>query len=85
MAIFSMLLFIVFGDNGVADLYQIKTRRDTLVEKNEALARENIHLYRQIERLRNDPGYIENIARQELGMIGKDEVILKPRQGRATK
>lgn len=85
MAIFSMLLLIVFGDNGVADLHLLKTRRDTQIEKNEALARENIHLYRQIERLKNDPGYVENIARQELGMIGKDEVILKPRQGSRTK
>ena len=85
VAIFSMLLLIVFGDNGVADLHLLKNRRDNLIEKNDALARENIHLYRQIERLKNDPGYIENIARQELGMIGKDEVILKPRQGGATK
>jgi cell division protein FtsB len=35
-------------------------------------------LYNEIERLKNDDKYIENIARQELGMIGKDEMILKP-------
>ncbi|MBW1812804.1 MAG: septum formation initiator family protein, partial [Deltaproteobacteria bacterium] len=31
----------------------------------------------EIDRAKNDPAYIEAVARQELGMIGKDEVILK--------
>ncbi|MBW2177339.1 MAG: septum formation initiator family protein, partial [Deltaproteobacteria bacterium] len=35
-------------------------------------------LYRTIKRLRNDPQYIESVARKELGMIKEDEVILKP-------
>jgi cell division protein FtsB len=35
-------------------------------------------MYRMIERLKNDPEYIESIARKELGMIQKGEVILKP-------
>ena len=79
IGIFAMLLLIVFGDNGVADLRLLQTKRDRLIEKNEILARENVHLYHQIERLRNDSDYIESIARQELGMIGKDEVIIKLR------
>jgi cell division protein FtsB len=74
-----MLLLIIFGDNGVTDLRLLQTKRDRLIEKNETLARENVQLYHQIERLKNDPDYIESIARQELGMIGKDEVILKLR------
>ena len=81
IVIFSMLLLIIFGDNGVTDLRLMQTKRDRLIEKNETLARENVQLYHQIERLKNDPDYIENIARQELGMIGKDEVILKLRPG----
>jgi cell division protein FtsB len=79
IAIFSLLLLIVFGDNGAADLRLLQTKRDRLIEKNETLARENVQLYHQIERLKNDPDYIESIARRELGMIGKDEVILKLR------
>jgi cell division protein FtsB len=79
IVIFSMLLLIVFGDNGAADLRLLRTKRDRLIEKNEILARENMQLYHQIERLRNDSEYIESIARQELGMIGKDEVIIQLR------
>jgi cell division protein FtsB len=35
-------------------------------------------LYRSIERLKSDPAYIESIARKELGMIRKEEIIIKP-------
>ena len=73
----SLFLFIVFGENGLVDLHRLKTERDHLLQKNEALTQENLSLYREIERLKEDPEYVENIARQELGVIGKDEVILK--------
>jgi cell division protein FtsB len=74
-----MLLLILFGDHGVADLNLLRSERDALVEKNEKLARENLLVYDKINRLETDLEYIENVARQELGMIGKDELILKPR------
>ncbi len=73
-----MLFLIVFAENGFVDLNSLRKERDRLIEKNESLARDNLALYNEIERLKNDNKYIENIARQELGMIGKDEVILKP-------
>jgi cell division protein FtsB len=78
LVLFSILLLIVFAENGLVDLYSLRKQRDRLVEKNESLAGDNLVLYNEIERLKNDDKYIENIARQELGMIGKDEVILKP-------
>jgi len=78
LILFSMLLLIVFAENGLVDLNSLRKERDRLVEKNESLARDNLVLYNEIERLKNDDKYIENIARQELGMIGKNEMILKP-------
>ena len=77
LILFSMLLLIVFAENGLVDLNFLRRERDRLVEKNESLARDNLVLYNEIERLKNDDKYIENIARQELGMIGKNEIILK--------
>jgi len=76
-ALFSLLLFIMFGENGVVDLHMLKIKRDNLLKRNAVLSQENLSLYREIERLRNDPKYVENVARQELGLIGKDEVIFK--------
>lgn len=77
LILFSMLLLIVFAENGLVDLNFLRKERDRLVEKNEGFARDNLVLYKEIERLKNDDKYIENIARQELGMIGKNEIILK--------
>ena len=77
--LFAMLLFIVFSDNGLADLYLLKNERDRLIAENRRLTAENLKLYRSIERLKSDPAYIESIARKELGMIRKEEIIIKPR------
>ncbi len=77
LGLFCLLLLILFGDHGLADLNMLKKERQRLVESNERLARENLRLYDEIKRLKNDMVYIENVARQELGLIGRDEVILK--------
>lgn len=77
LALFAMLIFIVFGDYGLADYRLLKQERDRLMLKNAQLEEQNRSLYRQIERLKTDLDYIESVARQELGMIGKDEVIIQ--------
>lgn len=76
----SLFFFTIFSEHGLMDLNLLKKEKNTLVEKNEQLARENLSLSVEIDRLENDPKYIENVARRELGMIGKDELILKPKK-----
>jgi cell division protein FtsB len=77
LALFSMLFFVIFGENGLVDLNLLRQQRDSLLEKSRILEQENLSLYREIDRLKHDLKYIENVARQELGMIKKDEVIFK--------
>jgi cell division protein FtsB len=77
LALIGLMFIIVLGDNGFADRKQLRQKKNHIVEKNKKLRQENLELYRAINRLKNDPKYIENIARQELGMIGKDELIFK--------
>ena len=79
LVLFSLLVFIMFSDSGLADLFKLKSEKERLLQENIRLKRENLTMYRMIERLKNDPEYIESIARKELGMIKKGEVILKPR------
>lgn len=79
IVLFSLLLFIMFSDSGLADLFKLKSEKDRLLQENARLKRENLTLYRTIERLKSDPEYIESIARKELGMVKKGEVILKPK------
>ena len=77
LAMFSLLLFTVFGDKGLADLSLMKKGRDDLKEKNAVLFQENLSLYRSVYRLKHDIHFVEYVARQELGMIGKNEYIIK--------
>lgn len=77
LAIFLLLLFIIFGEKGLADLHLLKTERDVLLKQNEELAKKNLDMYREIERLKSDPKYLESVARRELGVVGKDELIFK--------
>lgn len=72
---FSLLLCIIFGERGVIDLYRLKSESDQLTYIADDLKKENQRLYRNIERLKNDPEYIEEIAREELGMVARDEII----------
>lgn len=72
-----LLLVVIFGDNGWVERHRMKTAHTELVRTNEILTQEILHMYRTIDRLQSDPAFLENIARQELGMIRSDELIFK--------
>ena len=73
----ALFLFILVSEHGLADLKFLKTERDRLVEENQKLTGANQAISVEIDRLKHDPDYIESIARQELGMIGEDEIVIK--------
>jgi len=75
--VFSLFLLIIFGNNAMLELTRLKKERDVIIKKNKELALNNNSMYNEIKRLKHDPKYIENVARRELGMIRKDEVILQ--------
>jgi len=74
----ALFFFIIVSEHGLVDLVFLKQERGKLVKKSERLNQENLSISIEIDRLKHDPEYIENVARKELGMIGEDEVILKP-------
>jgi cell division protein FtsB len=77
LVLLNILLVIVFGDRGLVEVGHLKGERDQLLKDNNDLKEKNLALRREIERLKTDPAYIEHVARQELGMIGRDEVIVR--------
>jgi cell division protein FtsB len=79
LAMGALLLLILLGSKGLADLRELRADRNALMVENERLAKENLALYHEIDRLKNDSAYIENIARKELGMVAKGEVVFKVR------
>jgi len=76
----ALFVYIIFSPHGYSDLALLKKEQRKLVQKNERLTRENLAIRIEIDRLKHDLGYIENIARQEFGMIRKDEIIIKPQK-----
>jgi cell division protein FtsB len=76
-AMIALLLVVIFGDKGWLELRQLQNTRMALVRGNALLTKENSQMFAIVDRLQNDSTYIENIARQELGMIRPDEVIFK--------
>ncbi len=74
----ALFFFIIVSEHGLVDLIFLKQEQKKLVKKSERLNQKNLSISIEIDRLKHDPEYIENIARKELGMIGEDEVILKP-------
>jgi cell division protein FtsB len=80
-----LFIYIIFSKHGYLDLIHLKQEQSRLIQKNDQLARENHAISIEIDRLENDLSYIESIARQELGMIKKDEIILKPKRERDRK
>jgi len=85
LLLLALFFFIIVSEHGLADLRFLKKERDRLVEENNNLTRENQAISVEIDRLRHDPAYIESVARQELGMIGEDEIILKPQSSAGQK
>jgi cell division protein FtsB len=78
--ILSLLFFIIFSTRGLADLNLMKKERDRIRAQNQQITQENLTLGVEIDRLNNDPTYIESVARKDLGMIGQDEIVVKPQR-----
>ncbi len=69
--------FAVFGDKGLLDVYKLKRELNGILSYNRSLDAENKALEEKISLLKTDRRYIGYIARKELGMIGKNEVVYR--------
>lgn len=72
-----IMIVVLFGDNGLIELNRKNATHQRLLEDNAHLTQENLKMYRTIDRLENDPAFVESVARQELGMVRPDELIFK--------
>lgn len=70
-----LLGMAVFGDKGVLRALQYDRQRGELQEELQRLEEANARLRQEIEALRSDRRYIEEIARRELGMVKADELV----------
>ena len=75
LLIIIVLLAIYFP--GFARLQQLKEENRNLEKRIDMLTKTNDDLEREKKKLETDPTYIEKIAREKLGMVKKDEIILR--------
>ncbi len=70
------LAWLVFApQSGVLALLQKRAKIKTLENKTLLLERSNKDLEQEINRLRTDPAYLEEVARREHGLLKKNEII----------
>jgi cell division protein FtsB len=72
-----MAVLITFGNRGIVDNYLMSKRLANLQSQTKKITVENNELKRKILLLRNDVNYIEIIARNELGMVNKGDVVYR--------
>ncbi len=67
----------VFGVRESVHVFRMRQELGTLERDVQALGARQKKLEEQAERLRNDPAYIEKLAREEMGMVREGETVLK--------
>lgn len=76
-AILFFFTFTIFGKNGLYDVYRLRRERDNIIKQNKSIEEENGVLEEEIRLLKTDKRYVGYMARKELGMIGKREVVYR--------
>lgn len=73
----TLSLFTIFGDRGAIHLWRLQEEKKRLDERNFLLQKENETLRDRVQRLRHDDLYLEQVAREELGLVRPGEVIYR--------
>ena len=66
-----------FGDGGVLELWRLKQSIETQVKENEKLRERNEALAGEVRDLKKGLEALEERARSEMGMIGKEETFFQ--------
>ena len=68
---------LVLGGAGAVRVWQLKQEVEALDQEVQVLRVEADRLTRTVDRLREDPALVEQIAREDLGMVRPGEKVLK--------
>jgi cell division protein FtsB len=75
--VFLMSMLITFGKRGLVDNYAMKERLLAFKNTNSDIALENKELSKKVALLRDDFQYIEMVARNEIGMVRKGDLVYR--------
>ena len=76
MAVVAVAL-LAYGGSSLARVIQMKREVESLERDIVTLREETGRLTKTIDRLRSDPEYIEQLARESLGLVKPGEKVLK--------
>jgi len=74
-AIILVGLLSLFGERGLMEVFLLRSRSKAIQEEIRRLRQENSSLAERIKRIHEDPYYLEQLARRELGMIREGEIL----------
>ena len=79
MGVFVALLLVhdIFGTHGYLAMKQKQQEIQKIRQDLEKLNKENSQLQQNVQDLKSDPETIRKIAREEYGLAGRDEKIIK--------
>ena len=77
-----LILLSIVGDKGLIRLHLLQDREASLKREIEALKVERAEWLEKIHSLRNNQTYLENLAREKMGLVRKDEKIILLRRSR---
>jgi cell division protein FtsB len=78
LLVFVTLVLVVdalVGEKGLIESMRVRRQYRDVATSLETLRRDNIRLREEARRLREDPGAIESMAREQLGLIRPGEVL----------
>jgi cell division protein FtsB len=65
------------GQHGLLHLQELRQEQQALEAEAFTLTRENADLHERIDRLKTDDEFLEKVAREELGFVGKGEIVYR--------
>ena len=75
LLVLGLAFLMITGYQELQLMKRLAQKRGALILVNQELNRVNEEMYRKITRLKQDPIYLEEIARKEFGLVKPDEII----------
>ena len=75
--LFFVAIFLIIFLPGYAKIQELRQKNKELQTSLKRLKTENIQLSQEKEKLEKDPDYLEQVARERLGIVRKGEIVYK--------
>jgi cell division protein FtsB len=77
LAVLALLWVILSPGSGLLSLWRKRSELESLQQQSVLLEAENVRLQKEIDKLQNDPSYLEEIARRDHNLLKKNERVFE--------